>query len=130
MYSEYLVSKTVTVVRKYSHNYYHNFFFTYETVTLPFLEILIFCNRVNGEVDDSIDTISAGVVTAVRIPLRLSNIGSESAVAPTISFDLPQGTGFIRAFEVTSVSIQQNFAFVHIAILITLHYKIVYNKCS
>jgi len=64
----------------------------------------IFLNRINGVVSKSINSVSAGVVTAVRIPLKLANFGGEPAIAPTITFDLPQGIGFIRAYEVVSVS--------------------------
>lgn len=62
--------------------------------------------RVDGTVVDNIGSIVAGVVTAVRVPLQLSNEGDEVAVQPIISFNLPQGTRFIRAFSNSSVSIQ------------------------
>ena len=75
-------------------------------VKLPF--VLFY--RVNGVVDDTIETISTGVVTAVLIPIRLVNSGNESALGPTVTFDLLQGTGFIRAFDVESVSA---YAIVH-----------------
>ena len=59
----------------------------------------------NGVVDNAIETISTGVVTAVLIPIELVNNGIESALGPTITFDLPQGTGFIRAFDTEAVSV-------------------------
>ena len=58
----------------------------------------------NGVVDDSIKTISTGVVTAIRIPIRLANRGNESALGPTVTFDLISGTRFIRAFDIATVS--------------------------
>ena len=60
--------------------------------------------RVEGVVDNRITSVAAGVVTSIRIPIQLVNRGSESALGPTITFDLPQGTGFIRAFDSDTVS--------------------------
>ena len=64
-------------------------------------------NRVDGVVDNTIDTIAAGVVTAVLIPVALSNVANESAVSPNVTFRLLQGTRFIRAFDTDTVSNQQ-----------------------
>ena len=63
--------------------------------------------RVDGVVDTNINSVSAGVVTAVRIPIRLTNRAPERAITPTITFNLPQGTDFIRAFDSSTVSISR-----------------------
>ena len=73
----------------------------YKYIQTPF--VLFY--RVNGEVDDTIETIATGVVTAVVVPIQLFNNGNESALGPTITFFLPQGTRFIRAFDIDSVSL-------------------------
>ena len=57
--------------------------------------------------DTNIDSVSAGVVTAVRIPIRMTNRAPERAITPTITFDLPQGMDFIRAFDNSTVSISR-----------------------
>ena len=63
--------------------------------------------RVDGVVDTNINSISAGVVTAVRIPIQMRNRAPERAITPTITFDLPQGMDFIRAFDNSTVSISR-----------------------
>ena len=66
----------------------------------------------NGVVNEDINSISTGVVTAIRIPILLTNRGNESALGPTVTFDLPRGTGFIRAFDIATVSIYQNLSYI------------------
>lgn len=60
--------------------------------------------RVDGAVDSTINTVSAGVVTAIRIPIQMTNRANERALSPTVTFNLPQGTDFIRAFDASTVS--------------------------
>jgi len=69
-------------------------------VTLFFLCTI----RRDSSIDTNLDTVAAGVVTAVRIPVRLNNAASEPAVAPVVSLEVPTTVGFISAFQAGSVS--------------------------
>ena len=68
--------------------------------------------RVDGDVDSTINTVSAGVVTAIRIPIQMSNRANEPAFSPTITFNLPNRTDFIRAFDASTVSFSRIFTVV------------------